>query len=316
MRAVFLDLQSLEDLDLSELQSCVDELVIYPATQPDEVASRIEGFDIVLANKAILSAETIAAAKQLKLICVVATGVNNVDIKAAEAAGVAVCHAVAYGVNAVAQHTLTLMLALATNLAAYDRAVQAGKWQSSPLFCLLDYPIVELAGKTLGIVGYGALGQAVAKLAEAFGMQVLISNRPGETDVKPGRVPFESLLEQVDVLSLHCPLTEETQGLIGADELKRMHNEAFLINVARGGIVDEVALVEALKNGEIAGAAADVLRQEPPREGNPLLDTTLPNLIVTPHCAWGSQQAREEIIRQSVENIRDFVAGKSTRRVI
>lgn len=316
MRAVFLDLQSLEDLDLSELQSCVDELVIYPATQPDEVASRIEGFDIVLANKAILSAETIAAAKQLKLICVVATGVNNVDIKAAEGAGVAVCHAVAYGVNAVAQHTLTLMLALATNLAAYDRAVQAGKWQSSPLFCLLDYPIVELAGKTLGIVGYGALGQAVAKLAEAFGMQVLISNRPGETDVKPGRIPFESLLEQVDVLSLHCPLTAQTRGLIGQSELKRMRNEAFLINVARGGIVDEIALVEALKSGEIAGAAADVLTQEPPRDGNPLLDTTLSNLIVTPHCAWGSQQAREEIIRQSVENIRDFVAGKSTRRVI
>ena len=206
------------------------------------------------------------------------------------------------------------MLALATSLLQYDRAVQQGQWNKSPIFCLLDFPIIELEGKTLGILGYGELGQAVAKLAEAFGMKVLVGSLPKRPS-DSSRIPFAALLPQVDFLSLHCPLTEDTRDLIDAKAFDAMKPSAFLINCARGGIVNEQALADALVQGKIAGAATDVLTVEPPKEGNVLLDPHIPNLIVTPHSAWGSVDARQRIVQQMVENAEAFKAGQPIRQV-
>lgn len=315
MRAVFLDSTSLDDLDLSPLAAGLDEWVVYPSSTPEQVAERIDGFDIVLTNKAILTAETLNQARSLKLICVVATGLNNVDLEAARQAGIVVYNCQGYGTGSVAQHVMMLMLVLHTRFADYHRAVQQGRWQQAEQFCLLDFPILELSGRTLGIVGYGELGARVAELARAFGMRVLIAARPG-SDVPSGRIALEEMLPQVDVLSLHCPLTEQTRNLIDASALSLMPKGSFLVNAARGGIVNEAALVDALRSGHLAGAATDVLTQEPPRDGNPLLDPSVPNLLVTPHNAWGSRQAREAIIAQTAENIAAWKQGRSLRRVV
>lgn len=315
MKAVFLDTLSLDDLDLSPLAACVDELVCYPVTEADQVAERIAGFDLVITNKVVLDGACIRQARTLKLICVVATGVNNVDLAAASARGIPVCNAQGYGVHSVAQHVLGLMLALHTRLLDYDRAVRRGDWSRSRQFCLLDYPILELHGRTLGIVGYGALGQEVARLARCFGMQVLVAARPGSDTIPPDRVALDEVLARADVVSLHCPLTEQTRQLIDADALARMRPGSFLINAARGGIVDEAALKQALCSGHLGGAATDVLGEEPPRADHPLLDPAIPNLIVTPHSAWGSVEARQTIIRQTVDNIRAFQAGQPRRQV-
>ncbi|MBV0933707.1 2-hydroxyacid dehydrogenase [Marinobacterium weihaiense] len=315
MRAVFLDTQTLDDLDLSPLSDCVDELVCYPHTAPEQLADRIAGFDVVITNKAVLDAQCIAAASDLKLICVVATGVNNIDLAAASANGIGVCNAQGYGIHSVAQHVLGLMLALHTRLLDYDRAVKNGDWNRASSFCLLDYPILELNGRTLGIIGYGALGQEVARLARCFGMNVLVAARPGTDAVPEGRVSLNQLLTQSDVVSLHCPLTEQTRNLIDAGALAKMKPGAFLINTARGGIVNEAALKEALCDGRLGGAATDVLSEEPPRHGNILLDAGIPNLIVTPHSAWGSVQARQTIITQTADNIRSWQQGQPVRQV-
>ncbi len=315
MKAVFLDSQSLDDLDLGPIADCVDELVSYPTTVPEQVADRIAGFDLVITNKVALDAELIRSAEALKLICVVATGVNNIDLDAASARGIVVCNSQGYGVHSVAQHVLGLMLALHTRLLDYDRAVKHGDWNRSSQFCLLDFPIVELNGRTLGIIGYGALGHEVARLAKCFGMQVLIAARPGSTDIPADRVALEELLTRADVVSLHCPLTEQTRNLIDDRALAKMKPGSFLINAARGGIVDEAALKDALCSGHLGGAASDVLSEEPPRSGNVLLDPAIPNLIVTPHSAWGSVQARTTIIDQTVENIRAFQQASPMRRV-
>ncbi len=315
MKAVFLDTQGLDDLDLSPIADCVDELVCYPTTAPEQVAERIAGCELVITNKVVLDAEMIRSAEVLQLICVVATGVNNIDLDAASARRIVVCNSQGYGVHSVAQHVLGLMLALHTRLLDYDRAVKNGDWNSSSQFCLLDFPIVELNGRTLGIIGYGALGHEVARLARCFGMQVLVAARPGSREIPDGRVAFEELLEKSDVVSLHCPLTEATRNLIDARALARMKPGSFLINAARGGIVDEEALRDALCSGQLGGAATDVLSEEPPRNGNRLLDPAIPNLIVTPHSAWGSIQARTTIINQTVDNIRAFERGDPVRQV-
>src|SRR5690606_4594805 len=220
----------------------------------------------------------------------------------------------AYGTATVAQHTLMLLLALATRLPDYQGAVARGRWQESGQFCLLDFPIVELAGKTLGILGHGELGGAVARLAEAFGMRVLLGQLPGRPE-RPGYLPLDQLLPQVDALSLHCPLTEQTRNLIGARELARLKPGALLIKSARGGLADEQALADALRSGHLGGAASDVLSEEPPRNGNPLLAPDIPRLILTPHCAWGSREARQRILEQLAENARAFQAGAPIRDV-
>ncbi len=316
MKAVFLDYGSLDkqDLDFSQLKIAFDELILYSATTPEQVLERIHDVDVVITNKVVVDASMIEQCQKLKLILISATGTNNVDLVAAKSQGIVVCNCQGYGTSAVAQHTLTLMLALATSLLKYDHSVKQGEWNKSPIFCLLDFPIVELAGKTLGIIGYGELGQAVAKLAEAFGMKVLVAslpNRPSHAD----RIPLQQLISQVDFLSLHCPLTEETRDLIDANVFDQMKNTAFLINCARGGIVNEQALADALRQGKIAGAATDVLSVEPPKQGNILLADDIPNLIITPHSAWGSVDARQRIVKQLFENVEAFKQGHYLRQV-
>ena len=316
MKAVFLDYQSLDknDLDFRALAAQFDQWTVYPATSPLEVAERIADAEVIITNKVQINAEHMQHNPQLKVILISATGTNNVDLEFAREQGIVVCNCQGYGTAAVAQHTIMLMLNLATSLLKYDRAVRTGEWNKSTQFCLMDYPIMELSGKTLGIVGYGELGQAVAKLAEAFGMQVKIAalaNRPA----REKSVPFAELLPQVDFLTLHCPLSDETHDLIGREELEKMKSSAFLINCARGGVVNEAALADALKAGEIAGAATDVLTVEPPKDGNVLLDASIPNLIITPHSAWGSVDARQRIVQQLVENVEAFKAGMVIRQV-
>ncbi len=316
MKGVFLDYSSLDknDLDFKELESYFDEFQRYSSTAPEQVLERIQDVDVVISNKVVLNAEHIQHAKHLKLILISATGTNNVDLVQAKQQGIVVCNCQGYGTSAVAQHTIALMLALATSLIQYDRAVKQGEWNKSPIFCLLDFPIIELAGKTLGIIGYGELGKAVAKLAKAFDMNVVIGalpNRPHDGE----RVPLQDLLPQVDFLTLHCPLTTETENLIGEAELRAMKNSAFLINCARGGIVNESALVNALRQGQIAGAATDVLTVEPPKQGNVLLADDIPNLIITPHSAWGSVDARQRIVSQMTENLKAFIQGNVIRQV-
>jgi glycerate dehydrogenase len=219
-----------------------------------------------------------------------------------------------YATPSVVQHVFSLILALTTHLREYQHLIQTNRWQRSEQFCLLDYPIREIYGKTLGIIGFGELGQGVAKVAEGFGMQVLVSQRPG-SPLRRGRTPFDELLARSDILSLHCPLTDNTRNLIGKQELTLMRPSALLINTARGGIIDETALAEALRRGEIAGAGIDVLSHEPPSQGSPLLESNIPNLIVTPHIAWASQESRQRLIEEIARNIQAFINGQTPNRV-
>ena len=315
MKAVFLDYESLDknDLDFSALREVFTDLELYPSTLAIQVLERVQHADVVITNKVVLDAETLKQCVSLKLILISATGTNNVDLAQAKAQGITVCNCQGYGTSAVAQHTLMLMLALATSVIQYDHTVKQGEWNKSPIFCLLDFPIVELAGKTLGILGYGELGQAVAKLAEAFGMKIIVGALPNRST--ENRVALSELLPQVDFLSLHCPLTEETRDLIDSKAFGKMKPSAFLINCARGGIVNEHDLATALRTGKIAGAATDVLSVEPPKEGNVLLANNIPNLIITPHSAWGSVDARQRIVQQLTENASAFQQGKPIRQV-
>jgi glycerate dehydrogenase len=315
-RAVFLDLSPLDqgDLDLAPLQSAFAELTCHTQTSETQIVDRLQGAEVAIVNKVPLSDATLAACPDLKLILVAATGVNNIDLAAAKQRGIAVCNCQAYGTATVAQHTLMLLLALATRLPDYQAAVARGRWQESGQFCLLDFPIIELAGKTLGVLGHGELGGAVGKLAEALGMRVLVGNLPGRPP-RPDRLELDELLPQIDALTLHCPLTEQTRNLIGARELQLMKPAAFIINTARGGLIDEQALADTLRSGHLGGAATDVLISEPPSNDNPLLAADVPRLIVTPHSAWGSREARQRIVGQLRENAEAFFAGTPKRQV-
>ncbi|WP_068829393.1 2-hydroxyacid dehydrogenase [Pseudomonas sp. BMS12] len=316
VRAVFLDHASLDlgDLDMSPLRQVFDELVLYPASTAEQVSERLQGVQIAISNKVPINAATLAACPELKLILVSATGTNNIDLAAARERGITVANCQGYGTASVAQHALTLLLSLATRLPDYQTAVRDGAWQRASQFCLLDFPIMELAGKTLGILGHGELGSAFARLAEALSMRILYGALPGRP-ARADRLPLQELLPQVDALSLHCPLTEQTRNLIGASELALMKPQALLINTARGGLVDEQALADALRAGHLGGAAFDVLTEEPPRNGNPLLAPGIPRLIITPHNAWGSREARQRIVGQLAENAAAFFAGAPKRVV-
>lgn len=315
-RAVFLDHTSLDlgDLDLGSLRESFGELQLYASTAPEQVAERLQHAQVAISNKVLIDASTFAACPELRLVLVTATGTNNVDLVAAREHGVTVCNCQGYGTPSVAQHTLLLLLALATRLPDYQNAVQQGLWQKSKQFCLLDFPIVELEGKTLGLLGHGELGSAVAKLAEAFGMRVLLGHIPGRPE-RADRLPLAQLLPQVDALTLHCPLNESTRDMIGAHELSLMKPQAFIVNTARGGLINEQALADALRNGHLGGAASDVLTVEPPVAGNPLLAGDIPRLIITPHSAWGAKEARQRIVSQVTENAQAFFAGKPLRVV-
>jgi len=311
MKGVVLDVKSIDigDIDFSGLESVVDYWQYYDNTHDDEIQTRIQDADIVVANKVSLQKRHIAQANQLKLICVAATGINNIDLEAAAELGVCVTNVTNYATPSVVQHVFCLILALSRKLNQYQAAIRDGRWQQSEFFCLLDYPVRELAGKTLGIIGYGVLGQAVATVGEAFGMRVLIADRKGVAP-REGRVTFEQLMSESDVVSLHCPLTADTSNLIDKKELALMKSGALLINTARGGIVNETALVTALESGKLGGAGFDVLGNEPPTQGNPLLEVELPNLIVTPHIAWASVEARQRVIDEIVKNIAAFRKGE------
>ncbi|KSW26118.1 MULTISPECIES: 2-hydroxyacid dehydrogenase [unclassified Pseudomonas] len=315
-RAVFLDTASLDlgDLDLQPLRQAFGELVLHPASAPGEIAGRLREANVAISNKAPISAETLAQCPDLRLILVTATGTNNVDLAAARERGIAVANCQGYGTASVAQHAILLLLALATRLPDYQAAVRAGRWQQSTQFCLLDFPIVELEGKTLGLLGHGELGGAVARLAEAFGMRVLLGQLPGRPP-RADRLALDELLPQVDAISLHCPLTEQTRGMIGQRELDLMKPGAFIVNTARGGLIDEQALADTLRRGHLGGAATDVLSVEPPKDGNPLLAGDIPRLIVTPHNAWGSREARQRIVGQVTDNAAAFFRGDKLRRV-
>ncbi len=253
-----------------------------------------------------MRAETLKQLPKLKLIAVAATGTDVVDKAYCKANGITVVNIRNYAFNTVPEHVLALIFALRRNLFAYTEDTRNGVWNKSSQFCFLTHPIRDIAGSTLGIVGYGALGKSIGKRAEALGMKVL----PFDIFPQAGLVDFDTILTQSDIITLHVPLTPETKNMIGAKELKKMKPSAILINTARGGLVDEAALAEALKNGTIAGAGFDVLTKEPPKEGNILLDLRLPNLIVTPHVAWASQEAMQILADQLIDNIEAFVAGK------
>ncbi|WP_347901971.1 2-hydroxyacid dehydrogenase [Pseudomonas purpurea] len=315
-RAVFLDHSSLDlgDLDLSGLQACFDDLQRCSLTTPKNIIERLKGARVAISNKVLLNAETLAACPDLKLILIAATGTNNVDLDAARAHGITVSNCQGYGTPSVAQHTIMLLLNLATRLGDYQKAVGEGRWQQAKQFCLLDFPIVELEGKTLGLLGHGELGGAVARLAEAFGMRVVSGQIPGRP-ARADRLPLDELLPQVDALTLHCPLNEHTRHFIGARELTLLKPGAFVVNTARGGLIDEQALADALRSGHLGGAATDVLSVEPPTAGNPLLAHDIPRLIVTPHNAWGSREARQRIVGQLTENAQAFFSGTALRVV-
>lgn len=308
-KAVFLDYASLNpaDLDFAGLRALPLELVLHENTTAADTIARLQGASIAISNKVLIDAEVIAACPELRFIAVTATGTNNVDKTAAAARHIGVANVTAYGTHAVAQHTFALLLALCNHLREYTRDAVNGRWSQSPSFCLSDYPVRDLAGSVLGIIGYGELGRAVARLAEAFGMQVLVAE--GEAGPAAGRTPLAEVLARADVISLHGLLTPRSEKIINAATLAQMKPGALLINTARGGLVDEAALAAALLSGHLGGAGLDVLSVEPPPVHHPLLAADIPNLLITPHCAWVSRAARQRLLDTTVENIRHFIAS-------
>ena len=317
MSGVFLDFASVSegnDLDPAPLRAALADFTIHEATSNEQLRERLAGRSVAVANKVEFSRQLLAATPTLRLIALTATGVNNVDLAAARELGVAVCNIRNYCTPSVVQHVFAGLLALTHRLREYDRALKAGAWERAEQFTMLNFPVRELAGRTMGIVGYGALGRGVAGVAKAFDMKVLVANRSGAAP-EPDRMALEALLPLVDVLTLHCPITPATRNLIGARELALMKRDAVLINTARGALVDAAALAQALRAGRLGGAAIDVLSEEPPLGGNPLLAPDLVNLIVTPHTAWAARESRQRAIDEVAVNIRDFFAGGRRCRV-
>ncbi|HYP54436.1 MAG TPA: D-2-hydroxyacid dehydrogenase [Pyrinomonadaceae bacterium] len=287
------------------------EWVDYGETRAGEVLGRLRGAHVAVTNKVALRADVLGQLPELRLVAVAATGTDIVDRDDCRAPTIAVRNVRGYARRTVPEHVFMLALALRRNLLAYREDLRAGAWQAARQFCLLTHEMRDLDETTLGVLGYGSIGRGVAELARAFGMRVIVSEHKGAARVREDRTPFAETLARSDVLTLHAPLTAETRNLVGREELALMRRSALLINCARGGLVDEAALVEALKAGTIAGAGVDVLTEEPPRAGNPLLDLRLPNLIVTPHVAWASREAMQALADQLVENIESFVNGES-----
>lgn len=309
MTAVFLDYNTIgpDDLDPSPLIDCLPDIEFYGSTTPDEVKDRIQNAEFILTNKVQLNSSNLEGAKKLKFIGLTATGADNIDLGYAKKKNIRVCNIRAYCTQSVVEHVFGALLSLTHNLRSYSQLVDGGDWQKSDDFCLLRYPIKELSSMKLGVVGYGELGRNVAKMGKAFGMSVIINTRSkNEFNCEEEHVTFKRLLEESDVVSLHCPLTIETKNLIGIEEVKLMKPSSILINTARGGLIDSEALLFALKNGIIAGAAIDVLPEEPPINGNALLEYKKLNLIMTPHIAWGAIEARQNAISQLAGTIKAF----------
>lgn len=304
MHAVILDAASLgDDIDLTPIRERVSRLDVHAFTERDEAVARLAGAQVAIVNKVVLDADALAALPDLRLICVLATGTNNIAMDEAERRGIVVRNVSAYGTASVAQHTMMQLLALAGRLRRYQRDVAEGRWGDSPFFCLMDHTTLQLEGKRLVIVGQGELGTRVGELAGAFGMEVIFAARPGaEQDARP---TLAELAPTADAISLHCPLTEASRHLVDADLLATLKPSALLVNCARGGMIDEIASLEALREGRLGGLAVDVLPEEPPRDGHPLIDALSEplNLIVTPHSAWISPEARQRIVALTADNL-------------
>lgn len=314
---VFLDRSTISPQTILPTLPFEHALTLFDVTSPAEVAGRIADADIVITNKVKLDAQAITQARRLKLIAVAATGTNNVDLETCKARDIGVTNVRDYAVHTVPEHTFALIFALRRSLLAYRDAVRRGRWEEAGTFCFFDYPIKDLAGSTLGIVGHGALGRSVAAIAEALQVKVLRAGRKGQRDVEAGYTPFDDVLRQSDIITLHCPLVPATRNLIGAPEFQKMARHPLLINTARGGLVDEQALVDAIRTGQIAGAGFDVTTDEPPLPDHPfraLADA--PNFILTPHVAWASDEAVQALADQLIDNIASCWAGKPVNRVV
>jgi glycerate dehydrogenase len=316
MKAAFLDYDTVSngDLDTAGLRSAVDELVLFDLDESRSL-EQMRDADIVLINKLALNRELLHGAPKLKLVTLAATGTNNVDLVAARERGIGVCNLRAYCTSSVAQHAWALILSLTQHIPEYSRVSRDGSWVKDEAQAVLAHPIRELNGRIFAVIGWGELGKATARIAEAFGMRVVIANRPGAPRAA-GRLDLDDLLIVADIVSLHCPLTDDTRGMIGARELALMKPEALLINTARGALIDSAALAAALQAGLLGGAGLDVLPEEPPVHGNPLLDLDIPNLLVTPHVAWSAREARQRCLDEMAENIRDFRRGGRRGRVV
>lgn len=309
-RIVFLDRDTLSPETIVRSPAFAHEMIVHDRTRPDQVAERIRDADIVITNKAPVRAEALAMANRLKLVAVAATGTDVIDLAAAKAAGVAVCNIRNYAKHTVPEHTFALLLALRRSILAYRQSVLDGRWQQAAQFCFFDHPIADLGGSTLGIIGNGTLGQSVGRIAEAFGMTVLVAGRRGSDELKPGQTAFDDVMRRADAITLHCPLNAETRGIIGAREFALMQKKPLIINTGRGGLVDEPALEQALDKGLIAGAGFDVTDGEPPTADSPMMRiANRANVILTPHVAWASREAIQALADQLIENIELFVAG-------
>ncbi|MBG0800977.1 D-2-hydroxyacid dehydrogenase [Methylocystis sp. H4A] len=308
-KIVFLDRETL-DANVRK-PNFPHEYTEYAQTAPDQIVERLKGATICITNKVPLREATLKQLPGLKLIAVAATGTDVIDKAYTSGNGIVVSNIRNYAFNTLPEHVFALLFALRRNLVNYYNSVRQGRWGEANQFCYFDYPIYDIAGSTLGIIGYGALGKEIEKRATALGMKVLIND---VTDV-PNKVDIPTILREADVITLNLPLTPETKNMIGAKEFASMKTSACIINTARGGIVDEAALADALRKGVIAGAGMDVLTVEPPKNGNILLDPTIPNLIITPHVAWASKEAMQVLADQLVDNIDAFVAG-SPRNVV
>ncbi|MDS1141587.1 D-2-hydroxyacid dehydrogenase [Pusillimonas sp. SM2304] len=310
LQVVFLDRDTISPDTVLRPLSFEHELKVYGRSSRDQVAERIAQADIVITNKVPLRHEALEQASRLKMVAVAATGTDNVDLEACAKQGVVVSNIRGYAVNTVPEHTFALIFALRRSIVAYRESVKAGRWYDAQQFCYFDYPIKDLAGSTLGIIGEGALGQSVAGIGRALGMRVLFAARKGGQKQGSLYTPFEQMLEQSDVITLHCPLNEQTRNLIGAPEFALMKRKPLLINTARGGLVDENALVQAMRSGQLGGAGFDVTTPEPPENQHPLVQLLdLPNFILTPHVGWASQEAIQGLADQLIDNIEAFHQG-------
>lgn len=313
---MFLDYDTVSngDLDTAGLNEAAGNLTLYGSDE-SKTAERLQDADVALINKLELDRELLLGAANLRLVALAATGTNNVDLVAAREGGIAVCNVRAYCTASVIQQVWGLILSLTQHVDEFSRLSKNGSWARDEAGAAWSYPIRELRGRIFGVVGWGELGRASARIAEAFGMRVVIANRRGAPP-QPGRMDLDELLAQADIVSLHCPLTDSTRGLIGARELDLMKPDALLINTARGALVDGEALAAALKAGKLGGAGIDVLPQEPPVNGDPLLDSAISNLLLTPHIAWAAREARQRCIDEMAANIRDFRNGGRRGRVV
>ena len=311
MNIVFLDRDTISPQTVLRRPGFAHQLTIHGKTAPDEVVPRIAEADIVVVNKVKLTQDMLRQAPRLKLVAVAATGTDNVDLKACAALGISVSNIRNYAIHTVPEHTFALIFALRRSICAYRDSVNAGRWQSSGQFCYFDHPIRDLAGSTLGVIGDGVLGQSVAEMGKALGMRVLFSGFKGHKPLGTLYTPFDDVLARSDIITLHCPLNDETRGMIGAPEFAKMRRKPLLINTARGGLVDESAVASALESGQISGAGFDVVSVEPPPFDHPFMALNQrPDFILTPHVAWASDEAIQGLADQLIDNIEAFVSGQ------